>query len=548
MNNENEIDHTTIEEVAEPQMKMTKALEFSALPGKQSEFILEKDLSNDNVSQSSFPETSKVISPRKGIKVEEDEIETAISSVQFYDEVNETIELLSEKESEENQTLCIVKDSNLEPTAELVDSRDIEADLGQANQEISVQETENVPEKPSMLLSPSKQIGGEEKIASEGARTPSSISPKKKKKKRKATRSRSTSQKGTTSATKKAQDLKPSTQKTNQTEKAPSRTSSSTTSRNASAVEKKLPPIKAPVGNAPPPKVKNVKSKIGSLDNVTHKPKGGEKKVESVKLEWNVKSKVGSLDHATHKPGGGDKKIITQKVDFKNVTSKIGSKDNLKHKPGGGNLKIATEKLDFKAKAASKVGSLDNAKHKPGGGNVQIKSEKLHFKEKATPKIISRSGSEKGSSHGGSEIGSPVPPSSPAPPENMPPLCEDENSVQEDKLQNDDSPQEDDKSQKAVSPQVDDKSQKDASPQSDDKPKEEEKTQEEEKPQEGDKSQEEEKPQEADKPQEGAPQVETTHCNGESANHNEIATAPVYEDISSDDEPPMINGHAEEHC
>ncbi|GIY79304.1 hypothetical protein CEXT_586231 [Caerostris extrusa] len=116
MNNENAIDHTTIEEIFQ-----TITFLNPVFRNKQSYF------------------------PRKGIKVEEDEIETAISSVQFYDEVNETIELLSERESEENQTLCIVKDSNLEPTAELVDSRDIETDLGQANQEISVQETENVP-------------------------------------------------------------------------------------------------------------------------------------------------------------------------------------------------------------------------------------------------------------------------------------------------------------------------------------------------------------------------------------------------------------------
>lgn len=227
-----------------------------------------------------------------------------------------------------------------------------------------------------------------------------------------------------------------------QQEKAVSRTGSSSTTRPSTATEKKLPPIKAPVGNAPPPKIKQARSKIGSLDNMTHKPKGGEKKVEHVKLEWSAKSKVGSLDYATHKPGGGDKKILTQKVDFKNVQSKVGSKDNLKHKPGGGNAKTPSEKLDFKSKAASRVGSLENAKHKPGGGNVLIKTEKLHFKDKAAAKIHSRSGSEKGSSHGGSETQSPVLPSSPAPPEGMPPLCEDDNpsSQEEEKKDVEESP------------------------------------------------------------------------------------------------------------
>ena len=36
-------------------------------------------------------------------------------------------------------------------------------------------------------------------------------------------------------------------------------------------------------------------------------------KIESKKLEWNVQSKVGSLDNATHTPGGGDKKVCTQR-------------------------------------------------------------------------------------------------------------------------------------------------------------------------------------------------------------------------------------------
>jgi len=227
---------------------------------------------------------------------------------------------------------------------------------------------------------------------------------------------------GASSATKRTQESKGTAKEGTRT----SRSVSSTSARSPSAGEKKIPPIKAPVGTTPPPKIKQAKSKIGSLENVTHKPKGGDKKVESKKLEWNASSKVGSLAHANYKPGGGDKKIITQKVDFKNVQSKVGSKENLKHKPGGGNLKIASEKLDFKAKAASKVGSLDNAKHKPGGGNVAIKSEKLLFKDKAAPKIHSRSGSDRGSSHGGSETQSPVMPSSPAPPEGMPPLCEDD--------------------------------------------------------------------------------------------------------------------------
>lgn len=47
----------------------------------------------------------------------------------------------------------------------------------------------------------------------------------------------------------------------------------------------------------------------------------------STKLQWNAKSKIGSLDNASHKPGGGDKKILTIKTDFRdNAKPKVGSK------------------------------------------------------------------------------------------------------------------------------------------------------------------------------------------------------------------------------
>lgn len=61
-----------------------------------------------------------------------------------------------------------------------------------------------------------------------------------------------------------------------------------------------------------------------------------------MKLQWNAKSKVGSLENATYKPGGGDKKIETVKLDFKDKAKpKVGSKDNAKHVPGGGSVKVS---------------------------------------------------------------------------------------------------------------------------------------------------------------------------------------------------------------
>ncbi len=62
--------------------------------------------------------------------------------------------------------------------------------------------------------------------------------------------------------------------------------------------------------------------------------------IESRKLEWNRKSKVGSLENASHKAGGGARRIESQKLDWK-AQSKVGSTDYIKHKPGGGNVKVS---------------------------------------------------------------------------------------------------------------------------------------------------------------------------------------------------------------
>ncbi|XP_076340966.1 uncharacterized protein LOC143241650 [Tachypleus tridentatus] len=156
----------------------------------------------------------------------------------------------------------------------------------------------------------------------------------------------------------------------------------------------KIPPIKAPVGQAPPPNVKSVTSKIGSLQNVKHKPGGGERKIISKKLDWSAESKVGSLEKTSYKPGGSAKKIQTQKLDWK-AQSKVGSKENIKYSPGGGKVKIEHHKPEWKA--TSKIGSLNNIQHKPGGGDVKVKSEKLTFREKATPRVVSDKESSRGS-------------------------------------------------------------------------------------------------------------------------------------------------------
>ncbi|XP_038664858.1 microtubule-associated protein 4-like isoform X2 [Scyliorhinus canicula] len=175
--------------------------------------------------------------------------------------------------------------------------------------------------------------------------------------------------------------------------------------------------------SAPAPDLKNIKSKIGSTDNIKYQPGGGkakpvEKRPEPVRLNRkiessarvtkttsmkdspkqtngkvqivnkkidysHVQSKCGSKDNIKHVPGGGNVQIPKSKVDMSRASSKCGSKTNLKHKAGGGDVKIETTKTDFKNKAESKIGSLDNLNHTPGGGNVKIESRKLKFRENA---------------------------------------------------------------------------------------------------------------------------------------------------------------------
>ncbi|XP_056324851.1 microtubule-associated protein tau [Danio aesculapii] len=162
---------------------------------------------------------------------------------------------------------------------------------------------------------------------------------------------------------------------------------------------------------APLPDLKNVRSKVGSTDNLKHQPGGGRIQILDQKVDFsNVQSKCGSKANLKHTPGGGNVKILDQKVDFTKVQSKCGSKDNLKHAPGGGNVQILDQKLDLTnvqarcgskdnlkhvpgggkvqilhkkidlSNVQSKCGSKDNLRHKPGGGNIEIRSEKLDFK------------------------------------------------------------------------------------------------------------------------------------------------------------------------
>uniref|UniRef100_A0A7M4E292 Microtubule-associated protein n=1 Tax=Crocodylus porosus TaxID=8502 RepID=A0A7M4E292_CROPO len=140
--------------------------------------------------------------------------------------------------------------------------------------------------------------------------------------------------------------------------------------------------------NQPLPDLKNVRSKIGSTENIKYQPKGGQVRILNKKIDFSdIQSRCGSKDNIKHSAGGGNVQIVTKKIDLSHVTSKCGSLKNIRHKPGGGRVKIESVKLDFKEKAQAKVGSLENAHHIPGGGNIKIDSQKLNFREHAKARV-----------------------------------------------------------------------------------------------------------------------------------------------------------------
>ncbi|KAM3604022.1 uncharacterized protein V6R79_005405 [Siganus canaliculatus] len=166
-------------------------------------------------------------------------------------------------------------------------------------------------------------------------------------------------------------------------------------------MEKKPPVPRAPRTprpiNAPTPDLKNVRSKIGSIDNIKYQPGGG--KVSSTQ---NNKTSDPSTPAAKARV-----QILNKKVDVSKVTSKCGSKDNIKHKPGqssntcrtcfsvwsftnylllpigGGDVKIESHKLNIKPK--SKVGSMDNVGPGNGQTNGHKQEEKTEEKKSSPP-------------------------------------------------------------------------------------------------------------------------------------------------------------------
>ncbi|XP_076433246.1 microtubule-associated protein 4 isoform X44 [Peromyscus maniculatus bairdii] len=189
----------------------------------------------------------------------------------------------------------------------------------------------------------------------------------------------------------KAADVKKMTAKS-----APADLSRSKTTSTSSVKRNTTPTGPAPPGGTTSTRVKptSVPSRPSVAVSVDKKPTSAKPSSSAPRLSRltttasapdlkNVRSKIGSTENIKHQPGGGRVQIQNKKVDISKVSSKCGSKANIKHKPGGGDVKIESQKLNFKEKAQAKVGSLDNVGHLPAGGAVKIETYRLTFRANA---------------------------------------------------------------------------------------------------------------------------------------------------------------------
>ncbi|XP_026097340.1 microtubule-associated protein 4 [Carassius auratus] len=185
-----------------------------------------------------------------------------------------------------------------------------------------------------------------------------------------ASRSKPAPLKASTTTTSSA---RPRSTKTPVSSSSPSASAAAPRPASASSTTTRTTPRPASTSTSTPAHhTKNIRSKIGSTDNIKYQPGGGKVQIVSKKVDYShVTSRLGSKDNIKHVPGGGNVQILNKKVDLSKVTSKCGSKANIKYKPGGGDVKIESRKVNFKDKAQSKVSSMDNVNHEPGGGKVK---------------------------------------------------------------------------------------------------------------------------------------------------------------------------------
>jgi len=121
----------------------------------------------------------------------------------------------------------------------------------------------------------------------------------------------------------------------------------------------------------------NVKSRVGSMDNIKHKPRREARPIFSEKLSFREQAKPKipisqpiSDKESTHSNSSGEKRrsphVIppTSRLDWSHVSSRVHSKDNIKHKASGGDVQIFHQRLHWEAEPKVPINERRSARRR----------------------------------------------------------------------------------------------------------------------------------------------------------------------------------------
>ncbi|KAE8595597.1 hypothetical protein XENTR_v10015807 [Xenopus tropicalis] len=130
------------------------------------------------------------------------------------------------------------------------------------------------------------------------------------------------------------------------------------------------------------PDLKNIRSKIGSTDNMKHQPGGGKVEKKPVPSSTARKPAPPAVPKSATTTKSTDTKEAAQKQSNGKVTNAAkpaaaGTRPQASgaHKPGSANVNILSKKVDV-SKVPSKCGSKPTIKHKPGAGETNAGNSK----------------------------------------------------------------------------------------------------------------------------------------------------------------------------
>lgn len=141
------------------------------------------------------------------------------------------------------------------------------------------------------------------------------------------------------------------------------------------------------VHEIPSARTLEAEAKVGSLDNINYKPRGGKTQIKMrFPTNWKAEAKVDSLEKIFHNPAGGEVTIIDMKPKWK-ALPKIQS-HNYHYKQHKGEFQVPHFEADWKNSTGPKVHTLENIDYTPRTNNNKIYQQKLKWKRESKIKQI----------------------------------------------------------------------------------------------------------------------------------------------------------------